>query len=264
MSTRQTNVIWSIIVVILIATIAYMAIDKKDDSKEDSQQTNQNKALVNEANISTDELDETNKWETYKDEKYNFQLTMMSDTNVSKRNYEEDNDKLTRPIISFERDIEKFDVSIWTDWTKGLDNFTYLDFPATREGTLDGQPAHIVEAPRGYCDISCTEPFIAYSANGEFGVINLVFYGDTKLDKTEQYILDSFKFTPRETVVSLKTYTNPVYKYSFDYPSQYELRAEGTRGQYVVDQASTSVVFAADEDDRLSFSDFMFKRVKLL
>ena len=82
---------------------------------------------------------------------------------------------------------------------------------------------------------------------------------DSKVEDSKTVI----KSEPVAEKVALKTYTNPVYNYSFKYPSQYELRAESNRGQYLVDQLNTHVVFATQDDAQLSFADFMFKRVKL-
>lgn len=262
MSIRQTNTIWSIIVVILIAVITYMAIDRKDNNREYNKQANQNSELItkqnnvvdNEARTEPVEPENTENWKTYSNAEYGFEFKYPADGVIDSERIRIDNlpnyQMETFPEGKFllELGIDNQKLACQTQM-KNPEEFMIGDLVAYRGVALDG-------------------PWSSYSFSmciWKDGNRFQMFVTDGFKEGDIAYkIMDSFRFTSPESSVSLKTYTNPVYKYSFDYPSQYELRADSTRGQYLVDQTSTSVVFAEDEDDNLSFLDFMFKRVKLL
>ncbi len=90
MSTRQTNIIWSIIVVVLLAVIGYMVIDRKDNDRAGTQESSQNNTAPINSNITdsitptstaspvtstiqptvNDPYEDISDWKTYRSEKY--------------------------------------------------------------------------------------------------------------------------------------------------------------------------------------------------
>jgi len=265
MTTKQTNITWGIIVLVLLGVILFLVFSNRPENDSQSYQASQNIAIKTENNSP---VVKDTEWITYKNTKYNFEMSVPAGNDISNTEASDiffnSSDGQTEQIIIRIREAVMQNNNIKTPIS--FKNYAYMDMPRVGEGTMGGQTAAIFEAPKGSCDgPSCTKPYIAYATDRPNPMFyTLVFYGDTKLNAEEQYILDSFKFTSIETPINLETYTNPVYKYSFDYPAKYTLRVGSDRGQYLVDQASTSVVFAEPEDADLSFADFMFKRVKLL
>ncbi len=87
MSTRQINTMWSIVVVILIAIIGYMAFDRKDNDQVNNEQSNQSNQVTESTNSTTptstaspvtstteptvnDPYADIRNWKTYRSEKY--------------------------------------------------------------------------------------------------------------------------------------------------------------------------------------------------
>lgn len=133
--------------------------------------------------------DETKIWKTYTSLEYDFEVKIPSDTTVTVHPHE------TSPTVNFTYGSGKFDVRLRRGDMVTLDKYFYLDFTQSGKSTLAGQEAVIFKAPKGYCDgPGCSDPFITYSTKQGNSFYNVVFYGDTELNTTEQTILASFKF----------------------------------------------------------------------
>ncbi len=126
----------------------------------------------------------------YRNESLGFALSLPPGASVDK--VLDDNHNRLVTFVAGER---RFEVRVKQGGSIELDSFHYLDFPQAGKSRLGGKDAVVFKAPSGYCDgPKCGEPFVAYSTkvNGDF--YNLVFFGDTEVDATEDTILKSFKF----------------------------------------------------------------------
>ncbi len=68
----------------------------------------------------------------------------------------------------------------------------------SKDVKLSGVPGFLSVSETGYGDVGVQgRPYVVSAAKHDGNFYHVIFYGDTELDKTEQMILDSFKFIQR-------------------------------------------------------------------
>ncbi len=128
--------------------------------------------------------------ELYQNNEYGFAISLPD--KISKK---ESSANKKRPTITFKNTNLNFDVRLYIDLNKDLNNFHWRDKEADSKGLLAGNEANIYKAPNGYCDgPGCSFPYIAYATKYDGNFYILSFYGDAELSEEEKRILESFNF----------------------------------------------------------------------
>lgn len=257
MDSKKVNIILSVIVFVLISAVAYMYFDAKSQSyKANQAKSDRNRMELDKmfAQPNKDTVEEKKiEGIIYTNEKFGFTLNLPQ--RWSAYSVVESNDELGYHYY-FELPLKQggkgkpFLISVlthkaWNDFQNGEFN-PYSYITKNEQYVFVYDMGHDDEGYVGFPEIVPSEKY-----QGPF------------YDVANE-IIPTFKFIESQVNVSNKDYTNQTYNYSFAYPAQYDLKSDSDRGQYLVDQATFSVILPEKEDANISFADFMFKRVKLL
>lgn len=263
MNSKKTNIILGVIVVILLAIIAYMyVINTKNNGKADNYTQSNLNHLINNKDEANDQVkadsttESTANYLVYTNDKYGFTLNLPERWAGYKVTGVESEANFTYYFELKLQDTSRntygkpFAISVFT-----------LD--AWKKYKAESQiiPNYITENNKYVFAVSYAQD------DGEY-------VGFSKMVPNEQYhgaiydaqtiIIPSFKLIDTKETTDNKTYTNQTYKYSFEYPKQYNLKVNSDLSQYIVDRDYVSVIVGNKADETVSFSDFMFNKVKLI